>query len=90
MKYEIIVFHLALDIIMAEAYEKVYTIQIAHNSLSQYIKETHVDNECKNAVNVLGSQWMELVLLPKILENHECIFELKVNKNRLYPEKRRY
>ena len=33
---------------------------------------------------------MELVLLPKILENHECIFELKVNKNRLYPEKRRY
>jgi hypothetical protein len=41
-------FHLALDIIMAEAYEKVYTIQIAHNSLSQYIKETHVDNECKN------------------------------------------
>jgi len=58
--------------------------------LSQYIKETHVDNECKNAVNVLGSQWMELVLLPKILENRECIFELKVNKNRLYPEKRRY
>ena len=70
-------FHLALDIIMAEAYEKVYTIQIAYNSLSQYMKETHVDNECKNAVNVLGSQWMELVLLPKILENHECIFELK-------------
>ena len=75
---------------MAEAYEKVYTIQIAYHSLSQYMKETHVDNKCKNAVNVLGSQWMELVLLPKILENHECIFELKVNKNRLYPEKRRY
>ena len=28
---------------MAEAYEKVYSIQIAHNSLSQYIKETYAD-----------------------------------------------
>jgi len=57
--------------------------------LSQYLKETNVDNESKNAVNVIGSQWMDLVLLPKILENHEYRFELQVNKNRLYPDKRR-
>ena len=71
------IFHLALDIKMAEVFVKYYSIQIASHSLSQYLKETNVDNECKNAVNVLGSQWIELVLLPKILENHECIFELK-------------
>ena len=74
---------------MAEVFDKYYSIQIASHSLSQYLKETNVDNESKNAVNVIGSQWMDLVLLPKILENHEYRFELQVNKNRLYPDKRR-
>jgi hypothetical protein len=80
---------LALDIKMAEVFDKYYSIQIASHSLSQYLKETNVDNESKNAVNVIGSQWMDLVLLPKILENHEYRFELQVNKKRLYPDKRR-
>ena len=47
------IFHLALDIKMAEVFDKYYSIQIASHSLSQYLKETNVDNESKNAVNVI-------------------------------------
>ena len=38
---------------MAEVFDKYYSIQIASHSLSQYLKETNVDNESKNAVNVI-------------------------------------
>ena len=47
------IFHLALDIKMVEVFDKYYSILIASHSLSQYLKKTNVDNESKNAVNVI-------------------------------------
>ena len=77
------IFHLALDIKMAEVFDKYYSIQIASHSLSQYLKETKIYKEDIDTIDNKLNDTILISFVKKLLLRSFCVLKNTILRIRL-------
>ena len=74
---------MALDIKMAEVFDKYYSIQIASHSLSQYLKETKIYKEDIDTIDNKLNDTILISFVKKLLLRSFCVLKNTILRIRL-------